>query len=75
MADVQERLGELSVPTMLLHGGDDAIVPASATEPIGELAIATRRVLPGLRHEVLNEPSWQESMRSYINFANGALGL
>lgn len=75
MADVQERLGELSVPTMLLHGGDDAIVPPSATEPIGELTIATRRVLPGLRHEVLNEPSWQESMRSYINFANGALGL
>ena len=74
MADVRARLEELSVPTMVLHGGDDGIVPPASTEPIGELAIATRRVLPGLAHEILNEPSWEASMRSYINFANGALG-
>ncbi len=70
-----ERLSNLSIPTMVIHGGNDRIVPPRFTEPIGDLAIATRQVLPGLEHEVLNEPSWEQTMGSFINFANGALGV
>ncbi len=74
MKMANERLSTLSIPTMVFHGGNDRIVPPQFTEPIGELAVATRHVLPGLEHEVLNEASWESTMQSYINFTNGALG-
>jgi len=60
---------------MVFHGEKDRIVPSHYTEPIGELSVASRQVLPGLEHEVLNEASWASTMNSYISFANGALGL
>ncbi len=75
MKTANENLANLSIPTMVFHGGNDRIVPAHFTEPIGELSVASRQVLPGLEHEVLNEPSWESTMNSYISFANGALGL
>lgn len=75
MGYVQENLEMLSVPTMLIHGGDDRIVRPAFSEPIGDLAVATRRVLPGHAHEVLNESTWEQSMQSFINFAKGALGV
>ena len=75
MEQTNQDLHKLSIPTMVVHGGDDLIVPPEASEPIGDLAVATRQLLPGLAHEVLNEPSWEQTMRSLINFANGALGV
>lgn len=74
MKTANEKLATLSIPTMVLHGGNDRIVPAKFTEPIGDLSIATRHVLPGLEHEILNEASWETTMQSFINFTNGALG-
>jgi len=65
----------LSVPTMVIHGGDDRIVPPAFSEPIGDQPVATRQVLPGLAHEILNEASWEQTLGSYINFASGALGI
>ena len=75
MKTANENLSKLSIPTMVYHGGDDKIIAPRFTEPIGELAIASRQVLPGLAHEVLNEASWESTMQGYISFANGALGL
>jgi len=75
MKTTNENLSKISMPTMVVHGGNDRIVPAHFSEPIGDLVIATRRELPGLAHEVLNEPSWRDTMQSYVNFTNGALGL
>ncbi len=75
MKTANENLPNLSIPTMVFHGGGDRIVPPHFTEPIGELAVASRQVLPGLEHEVLNEPSWESTMNSFISFANGALGF
>src|SRR5438309_2932364 len=50
------QIGALPVPTYVLHGSDDAIVPVSASAPLEGRANATRRVYPGLRHEMHNEP-------------------
>lgn len=69
------RLSTLSIPTMVMHGGADKIVPPRYSQPIGDLPVANRRLLDGLAHEVLNEPSWRETLQSYINFTNGALGF
>lgn len=77
--DAMERtnanLERLSIPTLVQHGGADRIVPTHFTERLGELATVTRKVLPGLEHEIVNEDSWETTMRSYIAFAKGALGL
>lgn len=74
MAAAQDSVSKLSLPTMVAHGGDDPIVPPKFSVPIGDLAVATRMELPGLRHEILNEPSWESTLGSMINFSNGVLG-
>ncbi|HEX5630650.1 MAG TPA: alpha/beta hydrolase [Acidimicrobiia bacterium] len=53
--DCRDRLFGLTVPTLVLHGGDDSIVPPRASEPLAALAGVQRVVLPGLRHEIFNE--------------------
>lgn len=75
MESTNANLSKLSVPTMVIHGGDDRVVPVHFSEPLGELPVTTRQVLPGLEHEILNEESWEHTMSTFINFANGALGL
>ena len=50
-----ERLDRLPVPTLAVHGGDDALVPPSASERLAHFPETTRIVYPGLRHETHNE--------------------
>ena len=51
---------ELDIPTLVLHGSADSIVPPQSTAVLGELPNVERRLLPGLRHEILNEPEGPE---------------
>jgi acylglycerol lipase len=60
MASTSEQIDRITLPTYVLHGGDDALVQPVASEPIGRLANVTRKVWPGLRHECMNEPEWPE---------------
>lgn len=53
--DCRKRLFELTVPTLVLHGGDDPIIPLRASEPLAAVAGVERVVMPGLRHEIFNE--------------------
>ena len=54
---VVARGGPLPVPTYVLHGADDPIVPEWASRSLDGRANVTRRVYPGLHHETHNEPS------------------
>ena len=60
----QERviaeLDRLDVPTLVVHGGDDRLVPTASSERLERLPVVTRRVVPDLRHEVHNEPEGLE---------------
>ena len=56
---VQARLAGLTrlpVPTYVLHGTADPIVPVSASALLEGKENVTRRVYPDLRHEMHNEP-------------------
>ena len=44
------------IPVLVLHGTDDGLVPASASEVLGTAPLVERRTYPGLRHELHNEP-------------------
>jgi acylglycerol lipase len=54
-----KRLPSLTVPLLILHGGDDRLTPPSGSRLVDELASShdkTLHIYPGLRHEILNEP-------------------
>ena len=56
---VRERFATLRLPLLVLHGGDDQIVPAAASQDLFDGAGSSDKELgiyPGLRHEILNEP-------------------
>ncbi|MEA3502322.1 MAG: alpha/beta hydrolase [Actinomycetota bacterium] len=49
-------IGNIDTPTLVIHGGDDPIVPPSASAPLAAVDSVERKVYPGLRHEMHNEP-------------------
>ena len=53
---VKAALGALTVPTLVIHGEEDALVPAAASAPLADVPVVTRRTYPGVRHELHNEP-------------------
>jgi alpha-beta hydrolase superfamily lysophospholipase len=55
-ARVRREYAGLTLPTLVLHGLDDGLVPAQASEILGTLPNVERRTYPGLRHELHNEP-------------------
>ena len=73
MKEANERVDRLRVPTMVVHGGADRIVPPEFSAPIGALDLATRVVLEGLEHEVLNEPNWEATMEQLLGFVDEQL--
>lgn len=56
MDHVGAALHRISVPTLVVHGGDDRLVPTETSAPLGDVDGIDREVFPGLRHEVHNEP-------------------
>jgi alpha-beta hydrolase superfamily lysophospholipase len=62
---------DLAVPTLVVHGGDDRLVPASSSEPLGSLPVVERRVHPGLRHEVHNERAGDDVVRDIARWIRG----
>jgi acylglycerol lipase len=50
---------QLRLPTLILHGTADSLVPLAATRPVYQALGSRERVLKlyqGLYHEVFNEP-------------------
>ena len=55
-------LDRISVPTYVLHGEDDPVVPPQSSRHLAGLDVVTYRSWPGLRHECLNEPEQDQVM-------------
>lgn len=53
---VAAALDRLSIPTFVVHGGEDRLVPTATSASLEGRAGVTRRVYDDLRHEVHNEP-------------------
>jgi alpha-beta hydrolase superfamily lysophospholipase len=56
MESARTSLSDLTVPTLVVHGGQDTLVPTWVSEPLEEVHCVERIVLPGMRHEWHNEP-------------------
>ena len=51
-----EVIGEIDTPTLVIHGSEDPLVPPAASAPLASVDSVERKVYPGLRHEMHNEP-------------------
>lgn len=70
MAEVAERASAIRIPTLVLHGGADTIVPPQSTAALGELPGFERRLYPQLRHEILNEPEGPQIVAEIIDWVD-----
>jgi alpha-beta hydrolase superfamily lysophospholipase len=68
MREVRIRMDGLSVPTLVLHGGADVLIPTATSEALGSLPCVERIVLPGLRHEVHNEDAGALSLAVIVEW-------
>ena len=64
------RCGGVPVPTLVLHGGDDTLVPPRASEVLATAPMVKRIVLPGYRHEIHNEKDGLEALQPAIDWLN-----
>lgn len=65
---------DIRIPTLVIHGGDDTIVPVAASVPLAGVAGVERRVWPGLRHEMHNEPEQNEVLGFVAGWLEARLG-
>ena len=68
--DGSDRLTE---PTLVIHGADDELVPATISVPLGELPNVDRKVFAGLRHEMHNEPESEMVLAYVVAWVRGQL--
>ena len=48
--------GGFPLPTLVVHGGDDRLVPTASTAVLEQFPSTERRVYPGVRHEPHHDP-------------------
>jgi alpha-beta hydrolase superfamily lysophospholipase len=65
---VAGSLDRLSIPTLVVHGGSDGLVPAEASAALEGRHGVTRRVYPGVRHELHNEPAGPKVLADEIDW-------
>jgi alpha-beta hydrolase superfamily lysophospholipase len=68
-----DNLARLAIPTYVMHGADDELVPARFTRSMADLATVTRRTYPALRHEIFNEPAQLAILQELVDWLTGQL--
>jgi alpha-beta hydrolase superfamily lysophospholipase len=73
MARVRGSVSGLALPTMVIHGAADTIVPPQASAVLSEIETVERRLYPALRHELFNEPEGMEVVDDVIAWLDARL--
>ncbi len=55
-AKLADRHGTITIQTLVIHGADDELVQPAASASLAASDAVERKVYPGLRHEMHNEP-------------------
>lgn len=72
---LQNTYAQLPAPLLLVHGGEDKITsPKASVRFAKKRENTTLKVLPGLYHEVHNEPEREEVLDHILDWLDGALG-
>jgi len=70
MERTRNALHDYDVPTLVIHGTDDTLVPPSASAPLAAVARVDRRLFPEFRHELHNEPDADEVLNHVLDWVN-----
>ncbi len=73
MDEATASVQKVRVPALVIHGGDDTLVPPAASAPLAAVDGVERRVFPGLRHEMHNEPEALEVLDFVAGWLDGRL--
>jgi len=71
MAKTLPRASSITLPIIVMHGGADTLAAAAGSEQFFQglgSADKTLRLLPGLYHEILNEPEGDSIALDYIQW-------
>lgn len=74
MKDTRAAIDRLRVPTYVLHGSADELVPPSASAFLADHPQVDRRLWPSLRHECLNEPESDQVIGEVVDWLDHQLG-
>lgn len=64
IARVRATWDQLSIPTLVIHGGGDTVVPPYSSTPLGNLPGVQRVLFPTFRHELFNEREADVALRT-----------
>jgi alpha-beta hydrolase superfamily lysophospholipase len=73
MSDITDGAARIDIPTLVLHGGADTIVPPQSTAFLADLPNFERRLYPRLRHEILNEPEGPELVQAIVEWVDARI--
>ena len=76
MAQVMSRAGEITLPVLIMHGGDDIMAAPEGSQTFAEQVGATDKtlkLLPGLYHEIFNEPEGPDIIAQYADWIEARL--
>ncbi len=62
-AEVNRRMSEVTLPLLVMHGGDDKVISTAAAEYVYDRCGSSDKTFkhwPGLYHEIFNEPEREE---------------
>lgn len=66
MERANDALARLDVPTFVIHGTADTVVPPTASAPLADLPTVQRRLFPGFRHESFNEVDRADAVAAVV---------
>ena len=73
MEAIRDRYELLTLPALVIHGANDDLVPPQASAPLAALDNVTRKLFPGMRHEIHNETDWHEVLDYVIAWIDAQL--
>jgi alpha-beta hydrolase superfamily lysophospholipase len=66
-------LDRLRVPTLVLHGGADTVVPPQHSLALARIPTVERRLYPSLRHETFHEPEGTSVLSDIVDWLRRTL--
>ena len=70
----RDHIDRIRVPTFVIHGAEDPLVPPSASAPLAGVDGVERKLYPGLRHEVHNEPEQDQVLSDIAEWLDVTIG-
>ena len=74
MADASAAMSRLALPTLVIHGGADTLVPPTASAPLGTLPNVERTLFPSFRHESFNERERDQAVGAVVDWLKARVG-